>query len=130
VLRGARIDPLARQTALALAAGRVGIGVAALTATRPALRAAGFPEPGAAGATLAKVLGARDLILGLLTLAARDDREALRAVTFGTAMLDGADVVAFGLAAAEPEARRAALASVATAAGAVVAGLWAWRRLG
>ncbi|HEX6665185.1 MAG TPA: hypothetical protein VF081_01140 [Solirubrobacterales bacterium] len=130
MLRAARIDPLARQTSLALAAGRIGIGIAALTATRPALRAAGFPEPGATGTTVAKTLGARDLTLGLLTVAARDDRAALRAVTFGAAMLDGADVVAFSLAAAEPEARRAALVSVATAAGAALAGLWAWRRLG
>jgi Domain of unknown function (DUF4267) len=120
---------LARQTALGLAAGRIGIGIAALTATRPALRAAGFPEPGPAGATVAKTLGARDLTLGLLTVAARDDREALRAVTFGAAMLDAADVVGFGLAAAEPEARRASLISVATAAAATVAGLWVWRRL-
>jgi hypothetical protein len=51
-------------------------------------------------------------------------------VTFGAAMLDAADVVGFSLAAVDPEARRPALISVATAAGATLAGLWVWRRLG
>jgi hypothetical protein len=125
-----RIDPLGRQAALALAAGRLAVGAGALLATRPALRTIGFPEPGATGWSLAKVLGARDLAMGALTLAVRDDRAALRTLTLAATTLDGADVLAFGLAAGDPETRRAGVAGALTAAAAVVGGLWAYHRLG
>ncbi|HEY0318271.1 MAG TPA: hypothetical protein VGC49_08245 [Solirubrobacterales bacterium] len=128
--RGEKIDPLGRQAALGLAAGRLAAGAGALLATRPALRAIGFPEPGATGWSLAKVLGARDLTMGGLTVAAREDRAALRAATFIATALDAADVIAFGLAAGDPETRRAGAAGAATAAAAVVGGIWALHRLG
>ncbi|HSS32499.1 MAG TPA: DUF4267 domain-containing protein [Solirubrobacterales bacterium] len=123
------IDPLARQAVVAIGAGRVAIGIGALFATRPALRALGFGETDATGTALAKVLGARDLTLGLVTLAAREDRGALRAAALAAAALDAADAVAFSYALADPETRQAGLAGVATASAAALAGAWAWRRL-
>jgi hypothetical protein len=125
-----KIDPLARQTVLAMAGGRLAVGGAAFFATGPALRAAGFGEPGATGRGFAKVLGARDLTLGALTVLARDDREALRALAFVAAVLDAADSAGFAFVAAEPETRRAGVLSIATAVPAALLGLWAWRRLG
>jgi hypothetical protein len=130
VLGRRRIDPLTRQAVLAGAAGRLVVGGGAFFATRPALQAVGFAETGAAGSALAKVLGARDLALGALTVAVRDDREALRAVVLVAAVLDAADVAGFAIAAGDPETRKAGVASVLTAAAAALAGLWAWRRLG
>jgi hypothetical protein len=127
--RPRQIDPLARQAALALAAGRVAIGVGTLLATRPGLRALGFAETDATGTALAKVVGARDLALGLLTLAARDDREALRAATLAGAVLDSADTVAFGLALGGLETRKAGRTGLVGATAAILAGAWACRRL-
>lgn len=124
-----RIDPLARQTSLILGIDRIGVGVAALFATDPALRAVGFPQPDSTGRAVAKTLGARDLTLGALTVAARNDRAALRAVTLTAAALDAADAVAFGFAAADPKTRRAGLGSVAVAGAAALIGFWASRRL-
>ena len=112
-----------------IGASRIAVGAGALLTTRPALRALGFGETDAAGTALAKVLGARDLALGALTLAARDDRDALRAAALAAAALDAADAVAFSLALGDPETRQAGLAGVATATAAALAGAWAWRRL-
>jgi hypothetical protein len=123
------IDPLGRQAALAIGAGRVAVGVATLFATRPALRGLGFGETDATGISLAKILGGRDLALGALTLAARDDRDALRAAALAATALDAADAAAFSLALGDPETRRAGLAGVAAATAAALAGAWAWRRL-
>lgn len=114
---------------LAGAAGRLAVGAGAFFATRPALRALGFDETGAAGSALAKVLGGRDLAMGALTVAVRDDAAALRTVTLAAAVLDAADVAAFAIAAGDPETRQGGVAGMLTAGGATLAGLWAWRRL-
>lgn len=114
---------------LAGAAGRLAVGAGAFFATRPALRAFGFEETGAAGSALAKVLGARDLALGSLTVAVRDDRAALRAVTLAAAALDAADAVAFAIASGDPETRKGGVSGALTAGAATLVGLWAWRRL-
>ncbi len=124
-----KIDRLGRTIALQLAAGRLAVGSAAVFATRPALRQAGFGEPDAAGRALARVLGARDLALGALTVAARDDRAALRSATVAGAALDAGDAIAFALAGRTPALRRAAAASAVTAAVAAGASLWTARRL-
>jgi hypothetical protein len=127
--RESQSDPLARQLVLAMAGGRLAVGTAAFFATRPALRAAGFGEPDATGRGLGKALGARDLTLGAITVALRDDPEALATVALVCACLDAADTAAFAFVAAEPETRRAGLASLAVAGLAAVGGFWAWRRL-
>ncbi|MGC1166340.1 MAG: DUF4267 domain-containing protein [Solirubrobacterales bacterium] len=124
------IDPLGRQTVLAIAAGRIAIGVAALLATRPALKALGFAETNATSLALGRIAGGRDIALGLLTLTARDDREALRLVALAATAVDASDALTFGIAARDPLARRAGIGGVVAGSGAAIAGAWAWRRLG
>jgi hypothetical protein len=124
------IDPLGRRAALALGAARVGLGVGALFATRPTLKALLFGETDAVGRALAKLAGGRDLALGATILAVRDDAATLRAFVLAAAVLDAADAVSLGLAARDPDTRLAGLGGVASGGGAAVAGVWAWRRLG
>jgi len=116
--------------ALALGGSRVGVGVAAFFMTRPSLRALGFDAGNATGRSLAKVLGARDLALGSLALAVRDDPSALRTVVLAASCLDLADAVAFGIAARDPETVRPGIIGVLSGGGAALTGFWAWRRLG
>jgi hypothetical protein len=125
-----RIDPRARQTVLAIGAGRIAIGVGALLATRPALKALGFAETDTAGLALGRIAGGRDVALGLLTLAAREDRKALRLVALAAAAVDASDAVTFSVAARDPAARRAGIGGVVSGSAAAIAGTWAWRRLG
>jgi hypothetical protein len=128
--RSAAIDPLARQAAIAIAGGRVALGVGALIATGPALRALGFPETDATGRALARLAGSRDIALGLLTVAARDDLRALRAATAVSAAVDAADAIAFSLLARSPGTRRAVGVGAISGSAAALSGIWAWRRLG
>jgi hypothetical protein len=130
MLRSRKADPLGRRAALALAAARVGLGVGALFLTGPTLKALLFGEADAVGRALAKLAGGRDLALGLLTLAARDDPAALRQLTLAAAVLDGADAFSLGLAARDRETRLAGFGGVVSGGGAALAGAWAWRRLG
>jgi len=123
------MDPLGRQVALTLGGGRVALGVGALFATEPTLKALLFGETDGVGRALAKLAGGRDLALGLLTLAARDDRAALRTVVLAAAVLDAADAISLGLAARDGDTRLAGLAGTLSGGGAALAGAWAWRRL-
>lgn len=125
------MDPLARQVALEIGVGRIGLGTAVLFATQPTLKALGFGEPGPVGEALAKFGGGRDAALGVMTLAARDDRQALRTTILVSTACDLADMVALGISARHPETRMAGIGGVFAggAAAAAAAGLWAWRRL-
>jgi hypothetical protein len=125
-----RIDPLARQAVLGIAAGRIAIGIGAVFVTGPALKALGFAEVDAAGTALGRIAGGRDIALGLLALAARDDRKALRIAALAGAAVDASDAVTFGAAARDPAARRAGVGGVVSGSAAAIAGAWAWRRLG
>ena len=116
--------------ALQLAAGRLAVGAATSFATEPAVRALGFAETDAAGTALARVLGARDLALGSLAVAARNDRAALRTATLAAAALDAADTAAFVVALRNPETRAAGVRGIIFAGAAAGAGLWTARRLG
>lgn len=127
--RRPKIDPLARQLVLGMGGTRLAIGAASFLATGPALRAAGLGEAGATARAVGKVAGARDVTLGLLTFAVRDDRAALRAVTLTAALLDAADAAAFSFAAVEPETRRGGAIGVLAGSAAAFLGFWAWRRL-
>lgn len=124
------MDPRARRLALTLGTARAALGVGALFATGPTLKALLFGETDGVGRALAKLAGGRDLALGLLTLAARDDRELLRALVLSAAVLDAADAVSLGLAARDDGTRLAGLGGVASGGAAAIAGAWAWRRLG
>ena len=75
--RSRKPDPLARTAVLGVAIGRTAIGIGALLATRPALKVLGFDASDTSARSLARIAGGRDIALGLLTFAARDDRVAL-----------------------------------------------------
>src|ERR1700760_4281685 len=91
-------DPLARAAVLGIAGGRIAIGFGAMLATRPALKALGFEASDTSARALARIAGGRDIALGLLTFAARDDRAALREATAAAAAVDLGDAIAFALA--------------------------------
>ena len=99
-------------------AALMGLGVGVLLAPRGAMRAMLFGETNAAGHAVARLVGARDLALGLATLAAREDRRSLRRLTMTGGLLDVADAVALGLSARQPGTRLAGLGGV----------LFAWLR--
>jgi hypothetical protein len=122
-------DPLARAAVLGIAAGRIGIGVGALLATRPALKALGFEPANTQTRALARLAGSRDIAIGLLTIAARDDRVALREATAAAAAVDLGDAVCFAIAGRDPAAGRAAVQGILSGGAAAAVGAWAIRRL-
>lgn len=122
-------DTLARTAAIAIAAGRLGLGVAICAFTRPALAGLGFDRPDAATIVLARLAGGRDIALGLHGLAARDDRARLaESSAIGTAV-DAGDGLAFAVAIASGEVGRRTLVNVPLIGAAVVAGTWITARL-
>jgi hypothetical protein len=125
-----RVDPLGRQVALQIGAGRVALGIATVFATRPALQGLGFSRPEATAVALAKLAGGRDIALGALTLAAHDDARTLRTLMLVSSALDAADAVALGVSARNPETRKAGIGGIVSGGAAALAGFWAWRRLG
>ncbi len=129
MLRGRKTDPLARRAAVGIGAGRVAIGLGTLLATDAALRVLGFAEVGAAGRSLARLAGARDLVLGVVTIAVRDDPAKLCAATRLGAALDAADAAAFSVALRDPATADAGARGVASGAAAALAGAWATHRL-
>ncbi len=116
--------------ALQIGGSRLAMGLGIFFATQPALRALRFGSTDAQGEALAKLGGARDVAIGALTLAARDDPRALRTTILVSSACDVADAVALGLSARRPETRKAGLGGLLSGAAAAVAGFWAWRRLG
>jgi hypothetical protein len=122
-------DPLARAAVLGIAAGRIAIGSGALLATRPALKALGFEAADTSTRALARIAGGRDIALGLLAFAARDDRVALREATAAAAAVDLGDAVCFAIAGHDPAAGRAAVQGILSGGAAAAVGAWAVRRL-
>jgi hypothetical protein len=122
-------DPLARAAVLGIAGGRIAIGVGALLATRPALKVLGFEATDTSARALARLAGSRDIALGLLTFAARDDRERLLEAAAVATAVDLGDAIAFGIAGRDPAAGRAAVQGILSGGGATVVGAWALRRL-
>jgi hypothetical protein len=129
MFRRAKMDAQARQVALGLGATRVALGTGLLFATRPALRGMGFGSTDASGEAVTRIGGGRDLALGALTLAARDDREALRAALLISGACDIADAFAMGISARHPETREAGVGGVIAGTVAAAACFWARRRL-
>jgi hypothetical protein len=129
IARRRKPDPLARTAVLGIAAGRTAIGVGALLATRPMLKALGFDASDTSARALGRIAGGRDIALGLLTFAARDDRVALREVTVAAAAVDLGDAICFGIAGRDPAAGRAAVQGILSGGAAAAVGAWALRRL-
>lgn len=128
--RQRRMDSRARQVALQIGGSRVALGMAIFLATRPALRAMRFPEPGPTGVALAKLGGGRDIAIGALTLSARSEPDRLRTLLLVSNLCDLADAAAFAFAAREPQMRAPGISGVLSGGAAATAGFWAWRRLG
>jgi Domain of unknown function (DUF4267) len=109
------------------AAGRIAIGVGMLAAPEPSLRALGFSEVGPATAAVGRIAGVRDLVLGLVTLSALDDRAQLRTASLANAVADAGDAAVFAVALRSGE-RAAGVRGVAAALPAAAAGVWvSWR---
>lgn len=122
-------DPLARAAVLGVAGGRIAIGVGALLATRPMLKALGFEATDTSTRSLARIAGGRDIAIGLLAFAARDDRAALREAAAAAAAVDLGDAVCFAIAGRDPAAGRAAVQGILSGGAAAAVGAWAVRRL-
>ena len=114
---------------LGVAVGRTAIGIGALLATRPALKVLGFDPSDTSARSLTRIAGGRDIALGLLTFAAREDRVALREVTAVAAAVDLGDAIVFGIAGRDPAAGRAAVQGILSGGAAAAIGAWALRRL-
>lgn len=123
-------DRLARLTATSISAARIGIGIAALGFTRPALRALGFGEPDGTTVAMARLAGGRDIALGAHGLLSGGDPEQLRRATLLGTAVDAGDAFAFAAALAGRDGiDRGAWMNLPLAASAVVAGTWAAARL-
>jgi hypothetical protein len=119
--------PDVRAWSVASGLGRVAIGLGLLAAPERAMRALGFTDVSSATVAVSRVAGVRDLVLGIATLAALDDRDRLRVSTLANAVADAGDTFAFGAALGTSE-RTAGLRGVAAALPAAVAGAWTtWR---
>jgi hypothetical protein len=119
-LRSRGVDPDAARAALGLAAVRTVIGITILLAPGPMLRSWGYPDEERRSESvkaLLRLLGGRDAVLGLATLAARENPAALSTMVAASAAIDTGDTaVSLGLAAASPGARVPAIAWTLVAA--------------
>lgn len=129
MFRRERIDSKARQVALQIGVSRLAMGLVIFFATQPALRRLGFGGTEETGEALAKLGGGRDIAIGALTLAARDDRAALRSALLISSACDLADAAALGVSARHRKTRAAGIGGVFSGGAAAIAGLWARRRL-
>lgn len=104
-----KVDARAARKALWIGAVRTAIGIGVLLAPGRLLRAWGFPDQESRSGSvkaLLRVLGGRDVVLGMSTLAARDNPGALRTMVAASAAVDTGDTaVSLGLAALSPSAR-------------------------
>jgi peptide-methionine (R)-S-oxide reductase len=128
VLASGSPDGFTRNASLAFAVARIGIGVGALAATRPAMRLLGLgTEDGTV--VLARLAGIRDVALGLNVIAARDDRGALsRSLALG-ALSDAGDTAAFLALIRSRGVDRTVAMNAPAALYATVAGAWLVSRL-
>ena len=118
-----------KDAATAIARGRIAIGAAALAAPGPGGRVMfGRDGAGAGIKTLIRMLGGRDLVLGLGVVIALDRGAPVRGWLEAGAVADTVDLVACVLARDEMP-RSAYLNTLALAGGAAIAGLWLSRRL-
>jgi hypothetical protein len=129
MFRRAEPDRKARQIALQIGASRLAMGLGIFFATQPALRALRFGETDAQGEAMAKLGGGRDIAIGAMTLAARNDPAVLRTTILVSSVCDLADAVALGVSARRPETRAAGIGGILSGGAAAIAGLWSWDHL-
>jgi hypothetical protein len=115
--------------ALTLARGRMAIGAAALVAPRLAARIMGAGNsPAGAAPLLARMLGGRDVALGLGTVIALDRGKPVRGWLEGSALADAVDCLACLLARSELPAN-VVRATVGLGGASAIAGILLSRRL-
>ena len=114
--------------AMSLARGRIAIGVAALAFPGLATRAMGGGDSKGLGPLFARMLGGRDLALGLGTVIALDRGAPVRGWLEGSALADTVDCVACSLA-RDKLSRTAFAASAGLGGGAAILGIFLSRRL-
>ena len=115
--------------ALCLARVRIALGVAALVAPRLVARVMGAGRtPTAAASLLARMLGGRDIALGLGTVVALDRGKPVRGWLEGSALADAVDCVACLLDRAELP-QNVGRATVSLSGASAVAGILLSRRL-
>jgi hypothetical protein len=129
MFRRAEPDRKARQVALGIGASRLAMGLGIFFATQPALRALRFGSTDAQGEAMAKLGGGRDIAIGAMTLAARNNPAALRTTILISSVCDAADAVALGVSARNPETRAAGIGGILSGGAAAVAGLWSRHHL-
>jgi hypothetical protein len=116
------------KVALTLARARIAIGVAAVIAPGLSSRALSGRKASGIEPLLARMLGARDLTLGLGAVIALDRGAPVRGWIEGAAASDAVDAVA-GLLARKRMSRRAFRGTVLLAVGSAAAGAYLSRRL-
>jgi hypothetical protein len=121
--------PDVRALSIVSGVGRLAIGVGIFVAPRRALSALGFRQLDEAGVTLARLAGARDIVLAVATLLALDDGARLRTAHLANAAADGGDAISFAIAIGRMPQHPAGPRGIAAAVPATLAGLWAARRL-
>ena len=115
---------------MAIATARIAIGVGAVVLSRPVLRAIGFDEPDGSTVALTRLAGGRDIAIGVQTLWARDDPDALRRAVLLAAAVDAGDAAAFAIGFARGDGiTRAAVTNFPFAAAAAGAGPYLAGRL-
>jgi hypothetical protein len=115
--------------AMSFARSRIAIGIALVAAPGPAVRAiAADPKTGALAPALGRMLGGRDIALGLGTVVALDHGAPVRGWLEGAALADTVDCVA-SVIAREQMTPRAFRVTVGLTAASIVLGVLLARRL-
>ena len=122
------MPPLSTRSQL-MVAGRLGLGVGGLAAPGLVARLLGFPERSTTTSTFARMLGVRDLAMGLVLMATAADPVTHRRAVQIAGLVDVGDAVAIAIAAArDRELRAAALRNLPFAGGSALFCFLAARR--
>lgn len=101
------MPPLSTRSRL-MVAGRLGLGAACVAAPGLVVRLLGFPDRSPTARTFARMLGVRDLAMGLVLLATAGDPQAHRRAVQIAGLVDLGDVAAIAAGAATDAGMRAA----------------------
>jgi hypothetical protein len=113
-----------------MGAGRILIGLGLAVSPQVAMRMLGFPRYEPETLVVSRIAGARDVVMGAVTLLSLGDRRWLARAHLANASADAADAATFGAAfAAGGELRGAAVRGLAAAVPATIVGAWAALRL-